>query len=221
MPQKHSVKIYVENGFYHVYNRGVEKRTIFENEQDYKVFLSYIKEYLSPPSESHLQGGTLRIHKNFSEEIELHCFCLMPNHFHFLIRQNAKNSMQKFLKSLFTRYSMYFNKKYNRVGKLFQGHYKAILITKDEYFLHLSRYIHRNPYEYTKNLLSNTYSSYADYLGLKNTPWIKTEFILKFFNQENNRDFIKADTYKDFVEKCESEELLSLGDLILEQGATL
>jgi putative transposase len=218
MPQKHSIKIYVKNGFYHVYNRGVEKRTIFEDEKDYKVFLSYLKEYLSPPPDSYLQGGTLKAkcHENFSDEIELHCFCLMPNHFHFLIRQNQKNSMQRFLKSLLTRYSMYFNKKYKRVGKLFQGHYKAILVTEDGYLLHLSRYIHRNPYEYTKDLLSGTYSSYANYLGLGNTTWLNTDFILKFFNKINNMDFLKVGKYKDFVEKYETEELLTLGDLTLD-----
>lgn len=227
MPSKNVVKVYIENGYYHIYNRGVEKRDIFIDTQDYKVFLKYLKEYLSPPPNPKdqiksfsLRGSTFkgvaRLPKNYHGEIELVAYCLMPNHFHFLIKQNKKGLMKNFMQSLSTRYSIYFNKKYERVGSLFQGVYKAALIKEDPYLLHLSRYIHQNPLEYTPDL-TRAYSSYAEYQGKRKTKWIKTQSILSFFNKSTLPELKKVNSYKDFVEnyKKESEEVL--GDLIIEE----
>lgn len=227
MPQKNTIKTYVENGFYHIYNRGVDKRKIYKDKQDRKVFLSYLKTALSPPPKlEKLRRVTINVKgvsftkvarqpKNFNEKIDFLCYCLMPNHFHLLIKQRYKGAMETFMRSVITRYSMYFNKKYNRIGPLFQGTYKAVLITKDEYLLHLSRYIHQNPFEYTSNLI-DTYSSYANYLGLKNTIWVKPDFILSFFNQTILPELKKVNTYKKFVEKYKKDSIKRLGDLILE-----
>lgn len=226
MPRKNSLKVYVENGYYHIYNRGVEKRTIFQDEQDYKTFLVYLKYALSAPPKPEeykktftLQGspfkGVPRLPKNFQNKIQLLAFCLMPNHFHLLLKQTDKDSLKYFMLSLITRYSMYFNKKYNRVGSLFQGIYKAALVNNEEYLLHLSRYIHLNPSEYAKNI-SNTYSSYGDYLGLRHTPWLKPDLVLNQFNNRVGTDFKKVNNYKDFVEKCKQEDKLVLGNLALD-----
>ena len=226
MPKKNSLKVYVKGGYYHVYNRGVEKRNIFENSQDYQVFLKNLKEALSSPPKPEdvkitftLQGfpfkGVPRLPKNFSKEIDLLAYCLMPNHFHLLIRQTNPGSMQSFLTSISTRYSMYFNKKYSRVGTLFQGPYKAVLVNDESYILHLSRYIHLNPSKYAQNLLS-TYSSYADYLGERHTAWVKPEMILSFFNQAKLPELEKIHTYKDFVEKYKKDSAKLLGELTLE-----
>jgi len=223
MPSKHRYKKYVEGGYYHVYNRGVAKQEIFLNSQDFKVFLKYIKEALTEPKiekvEFSLRGRTFRAVprpvKHFQEEIVLIAYCLMPNHFHFLLKQNKKDSMISFMRSLITRYVNYFNKKYDRVGPLLQGRYKAILITQDNYLLHLTRYIHLNPTEFTKNLIK-TYSSYADYLGLRRTTWIKPGTILKFFDSKAIPEIIKINTYKDFVENYRKDSKQVLGELALE-----
>src|SRR3989344_616327 len=146
MPSRNILKMYVKDSYYHIYNRGVAKQKIYLDSQDYKVFLNYLKEALtlSPDlkftkTSFTLQGRTFkgvpRRVKNFQEEIELVAFCLMPNHFHLLIRQNAKESMLHFMRSIITRYAQYFNKKYDRVGPVFQGRYKAILIKDDRYLL--------------------------------------------------------------------------------------
>ena len=98
MPRKNSLKTYIKDGYYHIYNRGVEKRIIFEDEQDYKVFLSYLKYSLLPPPKPEdiktiftLQGlpfkGIPRMPKNFQGKMELLAYCLMPNHFHLLVKQ--------------------------------------------------------------------------------------------------------------------------------------
>lgn len=215
MPAKNLIKISIDDGYYHIYNRGVEKRTIFEDEQDYKVFLGYLKEHLSPPPKVEellksftLQGTTFQgiphLPKNYFQKVDLLAYCLMSNHFHLLIKQIKKDSMEGFMRSLATRYSMYFNKKYDRVGSLFQGIYKASMIDSDNYLLHLSRYIHLNPAEFTKDLVS-AYSSYGEYLGLRKTMWVKTGEILSFFGKANLNIFKSASTYKDFVEKYKPE----------------
>jgi putative transposase len=216
MPAKNSIKIPIENGYYHVYNRGVNKQNIFESPLDYSVFLNYLKEALSPvPAIQELQkfevqinGSTFlkpkRLPKNFNGEIDLIAYGLMPNHFHLIIKQGKKESMEKFVKSLSTRYSMYFNKAHERVGPLFQGVYKAVYIENENYLLHLSRYIHLNPRSYFADLASG-YSSYADYLGIKKSPWLNPHPVLDFFNNEVGLEFKKINNYKDFVEKYESD----------------
>jgi putative transposase len=222
MPAKNSIKTDVEDSFYHIYNRGVEKRIIFQDEQDYKVFLGYLKEYLSPPpdpstikQEFILQGmsfqGVPHLQNNFFNKIDLVCYCLMPNHFHLLIKQLEKGSMQSFMRSIATKYSMYFNKKYDRVGPLYQGIYKAILIVNEKYLLHLSRYIHLNPLEYCscKNL-SKAYSSYGDYLGQRNTVWLKPEIIKSYFSKNNQ----STTSYKNFVEGGVGDEEMLKGFIL-------
>lgn len=203
MPAKNSIKTYLENGYYHIYNRGVEKRPIFLDQQDYGVFLSYLKVYLLPKNEKELQEKLLNTSispaerdkivkqlklKNFASEITLFAYCLMPNHFHFFVKQKSANAIDLFMQSICTRYSMYFNRKYKRVGHLYQGVYKAVLITTEEQFLYLSKYIHRQ----TLNLQGKTMearirqpSSYLQYLGLVKTEWVKPEEILSYFSQTN------------------------------------
>lgn len=226
MPRKNSLKIYVKDGYYHIYNRGVEKRTIFEDEQDYKVFLDHLKFSLSDApkpnslkTEFTLQGlpfqGIPHQPKNYFKKIELSAYCLMPNHFHLLIKQLDDSSLKSFMVSLITRYSMYFNKKYDRVGSLFQGVYRAVLVNNEEYLLHLSRYIHLNPSEFTPNLL-DAYSSYGDYLGLRHSRWLKPNMVLNQFSNKVGTEFKKINNYKDFVEKYKQEDKLILGNLALD-----
>lgn len=233
MPARNIIKQYQENGFYHIYNRGVEKRKIFLDERDYKTFLFFLKIYLLDKEtlKTELQGtDPCRIERNnFADEIELIAYCLMPNHFHLLIKQTKKYSISRFMRCIATNYSMYFNKRYKRTGTLFQGRYKAVLITNDDYLLHLSRYIHLNPVENCKGpsladeelvekkgLRKYSFSSYHDYLGERNTKWVNPNIILEFF--ENQKKYFPGDifNYQSFVEDYEvfSENVIS--DLILE-----
>lgn len=228
MPSKNRIKVYIDNGFYHIYNRGVEKRDIFLDEVDYSVFLRYLKEALAQPPQ--IQKKVLKTifdgegrsfyafekpPKNFCNHIVLNCYCLMPNHFHLLIKQHEKNDMESFMRSVITRYVRYFNKKYDRVGPLFQGRYKAVMINDERYLLHLSRYIHLNPAEFTKDL-TTAYSSYSDFLGLRKTSWIDPHIILSYFNQKASTDFKNVNTYQKFVEGYEKDSGEILGRLTLE-----
>lgn len=220
MPARNIVKTYIENGYYHVYNRGVEKRLIFLDEQDCRVFLRYIKLYLSPLEEvaklqlQGIEGVNRFLPLNLSKEIDLLSFALMPNHVHLQIKQYTKDGIIKFMRRLMTSYVMYFNKKYDRVGSLFQNKYKACLIERDEYLLHLSRYVHRNSFDLDTNINFLAYSSFPYYLGFQHASWIKPDEILGYF--KGNKDKYGHDSYKDFVEFDDSSTEELLGELILE-----
>lgn len=228
MPAKNTIKQYVEDSFYHIYNRGVDKRTIFEDSIDYKTFLSYLKFYLSPPPDptKQLQSITFRgvsfkgiptQLKNYHQEIRLVSYCLMPNHFHLFIKQKSKQSIENFMRSLATRYVIHFNKRHDRLGHLFQDTYKATLIDSEPYLLHLTRYIHQNPAEFwNKSLRDYPYSSYAEYLGLRKTDWVKPKEILDFFRSRRNlskKDYL---SYQSFVESTQEDSAITLQELTLE-----
>jgi len=225
MPAKNSLKIYAEDSFYHIYNRGVEKRQIFQDGQDYAVFLSYLKTYLLPKNEMELQKSLsdpainykekdkifklLRL-KNFASEVTLIAYCLMSNHFHFLVKQKSRTAIDQFMSSFCTRYTMFFNKKYSRVGSLYQAVYKAVLVDSEEQLLYLTSYIHRNPLSkrppqennISGNLLSQP-SSLPEFLGQRQTNWVHPEEILAYFS-EKNPDL----DYQSFVEQTEDFSLI-------------
>lgn len=214
MPSKNIIKTYLENGYYHIYNRGVEKRKIFLDEQDFKVFMSYLKIYLSPKEESvnEIKDNDSDVENkekviseiytlnNFFGKIDLISFVLMPNHFHLGLRQKNKKEIESFMRSLITKYSKYFNKKYKRVGPLFQSRYKAILIQSTEYLLYLSRYIHRNPQELLvegQYLESYPWSSYPSYLNNIKIGWLNKRLIISNFLKNNQ---FSINLYREFVE---------------------
>ncbi len=174
MPRKNVIKQYAENQFYHIYNRGVNKEAIYIDDEDYRVFLNLLKRLLGHEVQKNIFG---REYPNYFNEIELNTFCLMPNHFHILIYQHTESAVIKFMQSLAVSYSMYFNKKYDRVGPVFQSQYKASMITNNSYLYHISRYIHLNP----TNFREWKYSSLPYYVSGRNATWIKPLRIMQLF----------------------------------------
>lgn len=218
MPARNSIKQYLENGYYHIYNRGVEKRLIFLDQQDYSVLLNYLKEYLLPKDEKSLReqlssptttyrekDKILRILRlnNFADEITLLAYCLMPNHFHFFVKQKSAQSIDSFMQSLGIRYTMYFNRKYKRVGSFFQAVYKAVLVSHDEQFVYLSKYIHKQALASKDETLQGWReqpSSYPEYLRKRKTEWVHPEELLSYFSETNPKF-----SYKSFVEEKEDD----------------
>src|SRR3989344_5329848 len=193
------IRYFQKGSYYHVYNRGNRKQNIFLSYRDYERFLKRTKEYKD------------------EFKISILGYCLMLNHFHFLLRQDTDASLTFFMLKLGTSYAKYFNIKYGEVGSLFQDRFKAKLIEKDEYLLQLSRYIHRNP----KDILLQTpgveladyrWSSYPCYLNKEKNDLVDTSFILNYFSKNDPHG-----DYKKFVEYDSKDvELLDIGDLILE-----
>lgn len=189
MPGKNLVRQDVEHGYYHAYNRGVNKRRIFLDDTDYTVFLSLLKRYLSPEPQKDKSG---RLYPWFADEVELLAYCLMPNHFHLFFYQLKPGGIARLVKAIATSYTMYFNKKYGRVGHLFQNHYRASLVTTDGYLQHVSRYIHLNPKRYKEW----QFSSLAHYAGNKQASWLRPQRVLELFEGDNYMRFV-AD-YEDY-----------------------
>lgn len=182
MPAKNSIKDYAADSFYHVYNRGVEKRQIFLDQADYAVFLNLLKRYLSGESERDTSG---RLYADLSGKVELLAFCLMPNHYHLLLYQHEPDGMESLLRRVNTTYSGYFNHRYDRVGALFQAAYKASRITNEAYLWHISRYIHLNPRLWE----DYQFSSLPYYQGRMTAPWIKPNRVLAL-HEDRSQDYM-------------------------------
>ncbi len=135
--------------FYHIYNRGTDKRKIFMSKGDNDRFLTLL--YFAnqdEPVDLKLQGSTLSERtkqRTGAPLVEIAAYCLMPNHFHLLVRELEDDGISKFMQKLTTGYTMYFNKRHDRNGSLFQGRFKATEVLEDRYLQYLISYIHLNP----------------------------------------------------------------------------
>ena len=190
--------------YYHVYNRGHNKNAIFLQSSDYTRYLQRLEQYL----EKH--------------DVTILAYCLMPNHVHFLIRQDGEEAIQQFIHRLHTAYTMYFNKKYNRPGSLFQGRFKARMIDREEYLLHVSRYIHQNPIDILQpqgralRLSKYMWSSYRYYVNPKLlSPICDTSILLNYFSKRNEKfsyQHFVEDGLKELKKDKERIEKLNNGD---------
>ncbi len=195
MPARNVVKQYQEDAYYHVYNRGVEKRIIFQDDQDYVMFLGLLKRHLSRSKEYDKRGFE---YESFGGRVELLAFCLMPNHFHLLFYlNNDVKAISELMRAVGGTYTKYFNTKYERVGHLFQGVYKASVISNDAYLLHISRYIHRNPEDY----MNYPYSSLPYYLKDWKEDWVVPDKIYKLYEWGTYESFLNDyDKTRDYEE---------------------
>ena len=138
--------------YYHIYNRGTDKRVIFLDEEDHQRFASLMFICNSERNIAFRDTpvGQPYVYERGDTLVDIGVYCLMPNHFHFLIREKIDGGITKFMSKLLTSYSMYFNRKYKRTGGLFEGRFKAKHVNSDEYLKYLAKY---------------RYSSYPEYLG--------------------------------------------------------
>ena len=195
----------VTSEFYHVYNRGIDSRPTFTDKKELLRAEESIKFYRfsSPPMRLSyfLSLGVDRrdqLYKELTKTsllIEIISYCLMPNHFHFLLRQENDKGIAKFMSNFQNSYTRYFNTKNQRDGPLFLDQFKATRIETEEQLLHLSRYIHLNPYSSfvvkTLSVLENySWSSLPDFLG-RREGFCRKDLILSFFK--------KTEDYKNFV----------------------
>jgi len=179
---------FVENEYYHIYSRGVEKRKIFTNESDYLRFvgLLYIMNQKEPFRMENFLRDKKHTTRNIFEEkrsgtlVSVLGYCLMPNHFHLILYEHIEGGISKFMAKLLTAYSMYFNTKYERSGPLFTRPFRSEHISNESQYMYIFSYLHLNPIsifqkDWKENGITNTkksleflqkfkFSSYLDFL---------------------------------------------------------
>lgn len=186
---------FANDHYYHVYNRGVEKRRIFENQRDYQRFLKTLSYYQlegPKPKLSHFFKYQNFKPENAQKLVEIISYCLMPNHFHLLVKQLKTGGITNLITHLSLSYTKYYNTKYSRIGPLFQGQFKAVLIESDEQLIHVSRYVHLNPLVsmLVKNLDQYIWSSYLEYINNKFGLCSKDDILGFFKSAEDYKNFI-------------------------------
>ena len=157
--------VFLPDHYYHIYNRGANRETIFNEEENYLFLLRRVKEYIT------------------KFQISMIAYCLMPNHYHILLRQEGEDPISKFIQAVFNSYSKAFNKAFGRTGTLFEGPFDAIHIDKNAYLIHLCRYIHRNPLE--AGLVAHPgewmYSNYLEWVKKRSGSLVDREFVQEYF----------------------------------------
>lgn len=233
---------FAQDNYYHVYNRGVEKRNVFLDDLDRLRFIHDLFEFNDTAPAGKFSKGKPSATSLQSEVeppivppivvaqrvplVKIHCFCLMPNHYHMLVEQVRDGGIIAFMKKLGTGYTMYFNERYNRVGPLFQGRFKAVHIGREAHLRYLPLYIHLNPLDLIMPswreqkivswrkaesfLNSYRWSSHLDYTGSHNFPSVTSRHFLNtlFDAEKGYRRHLK--------EWLKERDITEISDIILE-----
>ena len=189
--------------YLHVCRENAQE-AIFLNDEDYQVFIKFLKDYFSNPN--NLEGtqknftirgstfrGTPHLPQNFFNQIELLAYKLEPNRFDLLIKQIVPETFAKFIRAISTRYAIYFNKKYHRAGNLFKDPYQSSIIKDLSSLLYLTRDLHVN-FSKKGAVPAHYYSSYPEYLGQRESEWIKSQDILSLEGVSNYKSFVESGT---------------------------
>ena len=178
--------------YYHLYNRGVNRRPIFFQEENWGFFIKRMRRYCQP------------------DLIDTIAYCLMPTHYHWLVYLKTDALSSKIMHPLGISYTKAINRQQNRVGPLFQGPFKAKHVDKQAYLVHLTRYIHLNPV--ASGLVQSpadwTYSSYRDYVGLRDGSLPHPDIILA--------QFASRVDYQAFVESTNAADFKSIEHLLMD-----
>ena len=216
------IKNHAPEEYYHIYNRGMQKQPIFEIDADRIRFLFLLFVFqgrnsvknISREIKQSMQSSTLhtlRIMPELEKEIlenktvDLISFCLMPNHFHLIVKELEEGEIAKYMQRVLTAYTKYFNLRHTKSGHLLQGSYKSVFLEDDRQFMHTSAYIHKNPTElkdWKRKEDKYPWSSYQDYI-LENR-WgklLSIDMILDHFSGEKEIIF-----YRNFVETSSAKE---------------
>ncbi|KKR39903.1 MAG: hypothetical protein UU03_C0001G0005 [Candidatus Woesebacteria bacterium GW2011_GWA1_40_45] len=214
----------VNSEFYHIFNKGIDGRITFEDERDFErayQIISYYR-FSSPPIRLSIyldqtEASRIEIQKRpWGEKlITIVCYCLMPNHFHFLLRQEIDGGISRFISQFLNSYTRYFNTRNIRIGQLFLDRFQNVLVTSESQMLHLSRYIHLNPFSSQvvrsyADLRNYKWSSFPEYINDKEEGICKKDVILSSFES--------VAKYEEFVSnrKDYQREIKRIENLILE-----
>lgn len=178
---------FIQGGYYHIYNRGVNREPIFRTGENYRFLLERLAE-----SATRLQMAVV-------------AYCLMPNHYHFVLRQDGDDPIDACIQAVFNSYSKAFNQVYRRSGTLFEGPFKAIAVTRDDYLTHLCRYVHRNPLDarLVGQLEEWPYSNYLEWIEKRDEKLIDRAFARALFPSPGAyQDFVLNYTPQEHTERA-------------------
>ena len=156
---------FITGHYYHIYNRGANRENIFFRQDNYTYFLRLVKKY------------------SLKYQIAIIAYCLMPNHYHFLLRQDGEAQISQFIGVLFNAYAQALNRQNGRSGALFEGRFKDVHVDDDAYLLHLCRYIHGNPVKAGLVMLPEhwAFSNYMEWIGERPGKLVDAAFVDAFF----------------------------------------
>lgn len=196
----------ITNEIYHVFNRGIARQLTFTTKKGYARSLDTLKFYRFNRPQIRLskffylsnerREEFLKALEEIEKLVRIISYCLMPNHFHLLLKQEKDNGISKFLSNFQNSYTRYFNSRKQKDGPLFLDQFKAVRIETDEQLLHLSRYIHLNPYssyivKSFEELFMYPWSSLPLYLREEKDSFVDSSFILDHFkNRQNFKRFV-------------------------------
>lgn len=195
--------------FYHIYNRGTDKRKIFMDRDDIEHFLLSMIEFNTLKPIGSLYELSFRKNKERSRSdslINILCYCLNPNHFHIMLQQVKNKGIEKFMHRLGTGYTRYFNDKHKRSGSLFQGSYKALHVTSNRYLLYLSSYINLNFRVHQLSGLATklTASSWDEYVkDVGSKGFCTTKIILHQFSNKKEYKIFSEESLENILEQKE------------------
>jgi putative transposase len=182
--------IFQTGNYYHVYNRGNNRQLIFFERENYIYFLRQLRNHL------------------ITNGVDIIAYCLMPNHYHLLVYLQT-DDFSKLMQAFTLSYTKAINKRYQRVGSLFQGRFQAIHVDQEDYLLHLTRYIHLNPV--CANIVEKAedweFSSYQEYIDLRQGSLPKIDGT-RCLRLATPTQFTSADDYRYFLEDSNSDRLI-------------
>jgi putative transposase len=166
---------YLPGYYYHIYNRGAHRVPVFREADNYLFVLRKMKTYCR------------------SLVLTPVAYCLMPNHYHFLIRQDGEHPAGLLPQRIFNSYSKAYNKRYDHSGTLFEGNYKVVLVEQEAHLLHLCRYVHANPIKHglVADLAEWPYSNYLEWIGERDGTLVDRDFVREHFpSSQVYREFV-------------------------------
>lgn len=195
-------KLLKTGSIYHVFNRGVEKRVIFPDKSYYQHFLTTLSYYKDDQPERLSLSAYLDNKQRIQPKVKKHivsilCYCLMPNHFHLVLKQLADNGISRYMNNIANSYTRYLNTRLARTGHLFQGSFKSKLIETESSFLQVTRYIHLNPLD------PFLYPEGEKAMGIK-----PTEKLLREYSYSSYKAYLGKETAYSICDRSEIQELI-------------
>ena len=205
---------FVNGEYYHIFNRGVDKREIFSDREDVSRFFQSMDEFNVTSPIGSIYENSFRKNKlghPVSKEgnlVNFVCYCLNPNHYHFILEQREDKGIEKFMQRLGNGYTKFFNNKYKRSGSLFQGRYKSVHVDSNEYLLHLSAYVNlNNKVHKFGNSIPGWMSSWGEYINNEN-GFCEKDIVLGQFNDAAEYKAFAESSLADILERKEMEKFL-------------